>query len=166
MKLLKLLSLFTFLVVSSYAQIPGVGQSFPSYGVSVASTVNAAASVVTIQGNQASGVRLVRAIAFKGFDVTCSVACTVSLERDGAAATTTAATIVQLNGETSPSTAVAFSASNVGGGTVLAQYTLTAGGQVAVNLSGKQLYTGPENLTIRTSAITGTVNTNIQWTEN
>lgn len=164
MKILTVLSLFCAITGAAFAQ-SGTGSSSASYSVAVVATETSTASVVTIQGNQTAGVRLIKTILFKGFDVTCSAACTVSLERDGTAATATAATIVQLNGEYAASTANAYSASNVGSGTVLAQYSLTAGGQIAINLAGKQLYSGTENLTIRTSAITGTVNTNIQWVE-
>jgi hypothetical protein len=164
MKLLTILSLFCGMAGAAFAQ-SATGGSPASYGVSVVASESGAASVVTVQGNQLPGVRLLKTIALKGFDVTCSVACTVTLERDGAAATATTQAIVQLNGEYAISTANAYAASNVGVGTVLAQYSLTAGGQIAISLAGKQLYSGTENITIRTSSITGTVNTNLQWTE-
>ncbi len=136
-----------------------------SYTASKVTSASSSTEVLTVQGISAVNVRLPKVINFKAFDAACSVACTITLERDGTAATTTALTPAPLNPESGPSTAVAFSASNVGSGTVLAQYTIPAGGQIAVNLAGKQLYSGVENLTLRSSSITGTVTLNIQWTE-
>lgn len=160
---MKLLSIFVLLALNSLCQ---QSANPPAYGVTKVTSLTATAEVITIQGNQTAHTPLSKFIVFKGFDATCSVACTITLERDGTQATTTALTINQLNVENLPSTAQAFSSSNVGVGTVVAQYSLTAGGQIAINLTGKQLYSGFENLTIRTSAITGTTTINCQWTEN
>lgn len=159
MKSLAIFLLAFTLQAQTFTQAP------PNYGVSKVTVLNAAAEVITIQGNQPVNTRLIKVVVFKGFDATCSVACTITLERDGNAATTTTLAPGRLNGESLPSTALAFSASNVGVGTILAQYSLTAGGQIAINLTGKQLYSGVENLTVRTSSITGTVNINVQWQE-
>jgi hypothetical protein len=152
-----LLSLF-LLTAAAFAQTN-------SYGVTKVTTLAGAAEVITVQGAMAAGTRLIRTVSFKNFDVTCSVACTVALERDGTAATATALTINPLNNNMPASTAVAFSGSNVGGGTVLSNYSLTAGQTISVSLAGKQLLQGADNLTLRTSSITGTTNINLTWDE-
>lgn len=154
------MKIFGFLML-----LAGALQAQNSYSVSKTTTLAGAAEVITVQGGTPANVKLVRAVYFKAFDVTSSVACTVTLERDGTAASSTALDIAPLNNNMPASQAVAFSNSNVGTGTVLAQYSVPAGGQIAVALTNKQLYFGKDNLTLRISSITGTVNINLQWDE-
>jgi hypothetical protein len=138
------------------------------YSASKATSLSGAAEVITIQGNGSSDPafnRLTKVIALTSFDASCSVACSITLERDGTAATTTTLTPATLNAASPVATALAFSASNVGTGTVLAQYNVAAGGVLFVSLAGKELRTGAQNLTVRTSSITGTVTVNLQWSE-
>jgi hypothetical protein len=136
-----------------------------THSASKATTLSGAAEVVTIQGNAAANVRLAKQITFVGFDVYCSVDCTITLERDGIVATSTPLTPAATNSELPAATAQAFSSSNVGVGTVIGQYRISAGGTLPIKLTGKFLYLGGENLTIRSNSITGEIRINVQWNE-
>lgn len=120
-----------------------------------------AAEVITIQ-QPATGALTVR---FKTAWVDCSVACTITVERNGTGATATTLTPSPLNSGTAK--AKAWSGSNVGTGTVISKFSLPAGSGVPLNLAGITLVGNgiSKNLTIRTSSITGTVHINIVWTE-
>ena len=123
-----------------------------------------AAEVITVQQPAASA----KTVRFVGAYVDCSAACSVTVERNGTAATTTSLSVAKVNPSSSQAaTAVAFSSSNVGTGTVVATYSLTAGGSRIIDLS-RVYMTGTgtgKNLTLRTSSITGIVNILVQWTE-
>jgi len=101
-----------------------------------------------------------------------TVAVVVTLEKKGTAATTTTLTPVALNNwasgtEPTPSVA-AFSASNVGSGTTISKYSLTANTSVTVDLTGVVLGSRgatTRNLTLRTTAVTGTVYLLFKWRE-
>lgn len=127
-------------------------------------TLAGAAEAFTVQ-QPATGARQVR---FRGAYVACSAACTITLERNGTAATTTSATPAQINPDlASPSKAVAFTGSNVGVGTVIANYGIAAGGFITIDLTGMRFIgngTG-QNLTLRTNSITGTVQFVIKFQE-
>ncbi len=159
---MKILTTFCFTLILAAA-----AHAQNSYGVTKATALSGTAEVITVQGNGTNDVlnRLPKVISFVSVDVTCTVACTFTLERDGTAATTTTLAIVQTDKILPTTTAVAFSASNVGSGTVLGNYSLTAGGGVGIGLAGKNLYNAADNLSIRTSSITGTVTINIRWNE-
>jgi hypothetical protein len=137
------------------------GQSPPVYVATRSTTLTAAAEVITVQQPTA----VLKVVQFKGVAVTCSVACDITLERDGTAATATALTPVALHRLMPATTVNAYRSSNVAVGTVLATYSITAGGLLALDLSDKFLFGAGENLTIRTSSITGTVQITIQWSE-
>ncbi len=145
--------------------LPLVAQT-PSYTATKTTTLSSAAEAITIQAPGAAGTRPTKLITLTGASVNCSVACTVTVERDGTAATTTALTVSPLDYHYPAAQAVAFSASNVGSATAtLASYPIVAGATVLIDLSTKQLLSGGDNLTIRTNSITGTVVINFAWTE-
>lgn len=141
---------------------PGWSQIY--YAASQTTTLSAAAEVVTIQA-PATQAAMTRLIQMKGVAVVCSVACTVSLERDGTAATSTSLTVNPVLNNAPAATATAWHSSNVGSGTVLSQYQIAAGGTLNLDLSNKWLGAPSQNVTIRTSSITGTVNINFMWAE-
>lgn len=116
-------------------------------------SLTSAADAVTIQ-QPASGARQVK---FNGALVRCSVACTITLSQNGAKATATALAITPLNLSPNPAS-VAFSGSNVGGGTTIYTYNIATGDTSDhwINLEGFTLAPGPNsNLTLTTSSITG-----------
>lgn len=131
------------------------------YSVVKETVLAAAAEVITVQ-QPASGALTVR---LKSAYIDCSVACTITLERNGTVAAGSTITPAPLNAGTAKVTA--WSSSTVGTGTVISKFTLPAGGGVPLDLSGISLIgngTG-KNFTIRTSSITGTVHVNIKLTE-
>jgi hypothetical protein len=139
------------------------GQTTPSPGSFMATrttTLSGAAEVITIQ----TATTAPRLLHFRGLAIYCSVACDVTLERDGTAATATSFSIVPINQRYPASVAAAYRSSDVGTGTVLSTYSLTAGGLLPLDLTDKYVYPG-ENLTLRTSSITGTVRITFQWEE-
>lgn len=128
-----------------------------------AASLSAADATVTVQ-QPSSGSRWV---FFEVAQIYCSVACDVTISRDGTAATTTAATEVSLNGGVSAA-ATAFTSSNVGAGTAITTLQVAAGETIAVDLSG--LFLEPNNstgnnLTIDTDDITGDAQIYLRWRE-
>ncbi len=98
-----------------------------------ATTLSGAAEVVTIQQPAASA----RDVFFEYAILYCSVVCTIELELDGAAATSSTLTpTVETYGTV---TATAWSGSNVGNGTTLYDYNLAAGETITVDLTGQFL---------------------------
>ncbi|MFB3828949.1 MAG: hypothetical protein ACE15B_19440 [Bryobacteraceae bacterium] len=98
--------------------------------------------------------------------VYCSVDCTFTVERSGTAATTTAFTPAPANPGIVAAKATAFHTSNVGASTVIGKYYVAAGGEKVVNLRAIRLRNGTrDNLTVRTSSITGTVRILVRWAE-
>lgn len=153
---------FLLMLAGFVLALPAWSQIY--YSASQTTTLSAAAEIVTIQA-PATQAAMTKLIQMKGVAVVCSVACTVSLERDGTAATSTSLTTNPiLNGEPA-STATAWHSSNVGTGTVLSQYQIAAGGTLNLDLTNKWMGTPGQNVTIRTSSITGTVNINFMWIE-
>lgn len=125
-------------------------------------TLSATTDKVTVQ-QPSSGQR--RNVRFVSAWIYCSVACVVTPSQNGTAASTTGFATTPLN-TSPPSTAVAFSASNVGTGTVWASYNIGAGGTLIIDLSTIMLTGGPgSNLSIGIAAITGTSRIAIQWVE-
>jgi len=153
MKLLGLL----LVPLSLVAQIQFVAQK--------TTNLSGAAEVITVQ-QPASGPRTVE---FRSAYIDCSVACTVTLERNGNAATSTSTPVVPVAaGTAQTATATAWASSNVGTGVVLQVSTISAGGFLVFDLAGITLPPKPDlsqNFTLRTSSITGTVNITIKWTE-
>ncbi len=122
-----------------------------------------AAGVVTIQ-QPASGSKKVH---FEAAMVYCSVACVIELERDGTAATATAATEVALT-PYGTATAVGWSSSDVGNGTTINTIDVAAGSTVPIDLVGVMLAQGggtAENFTLRSDSITGDIKMTIIWRE-
>jgi hypothetical protein len=128
-------------------------------------SLTAAAEVLTVQHT----VNTNRTVAFKNAYLYCSVACTVTLERNGTAASSTANTIVNDNPANTfaqTTTASAFNTSNVGTGTVVNVYQIGAGGFLSLDLSNFILPAGvADNLTLRSNSITGTVQFQLTWVE-
>lgn len=133
------------------------------YAATKATTLAAAAEVVTIQQPAATAAT----VRFVGVYLDCSVACTYTLERNGTAASATTLTTVSLNAGSAASKALAWSGSNAGAGTVLFRGSLPAGGGVTLNLSGIVLsgVGTTKNVTLRTNSITGDVKIDFRWTE-
>lgn len=136
------------------------------YAVTKTTTLAGAAEVITVQ-QPATGARQV---TFRSFYIDCSVACTISLERNGSAATSTTLAVNNINPGEGAATTTAWSSSNVGTGTVLAKYNINAGGSMTVDLTGIYFNQGnplgtATNLTIRTSSITGTVDIIVRYWE-
>jgi len=137
-----------------------------TYTVATQASLSSAAAVVTVQ-QPASGSRQVNFLAAY-FD--CSVACTMQLEVNGAAATSTAGTVSAINPYLSlvpAAAAKAWTSSNVGSGTVLAQYNCAAACAYTLDLSGITFYGGGTsvNLTLRSNSISGTVSIDIKFQE-
>lgn len=133
------------------------------YSTSKTTALSGAAEVVTVQ-LPATGTNTVN---FLGAWVDCTVACTLTVERNGTAATSTTLAVNNINpGQTAAAT-TGWSSSNVGTGTVISRIGIAAGGGVSIDLT-KVRMTGNgtnQNLTIRTNSITGTVNITIIHSE-
>ncbi|HXI23096.1 MAG TPA: hypothetical protein VNG71_04405 [Pyrinomonadaceae bacterium] len=128
-------------------------------------TLSGAAEKITVQ--QASGNASKR-VTFECIDVRCSVACEIFFYQNGAAATTTALTISDINLSPS-STAAAFSSSNGGGSTAYRAAYLESAGTVvfdATNVFLPAKAGGTANFSVGTASMTGTVRIQIQWIEN
>ena len=156
------LVLISLLAVACLAQMPKRNNT---YTVSYADTPAASATVLTIQQPAASAndAEVIWASIY------CSVDCVVELERDGTAATTTAATEVGTSVNSPTPTGTAFSASNVGNGTTVDTFTVIAAQPQAINLTAYGLALKgsgtTKNVTLRTDSITGTVRMTICWRE-
>lgn len=129
-------------------------------------TLSASAEVVTVQRNTNSGNRTIQFIYAYLYS---AGACTITLERGGTAATTTAGVAVPLN-PLSPNVqtaiAVPYNTSNVGTGTVQNVYQFTAGSDKSISLVDYIMPSGIlDNLTFRTSSCTGVVQIQVKWQE-
>lgn len=133
------------------------------YAASREATLSGAAETVTIQQPATnSGQRFV----MDGAAVYCSVDCTVTVERSGTAATTTAFTPVVLNPGVVAAKAQAMHTSNVGAGTAIGTYRVAAGSEKVIGLRGIRLRPNTrDNLTVKTNSITGTVRILVKWAE-
>lgn len=162
---MKLISLFLLYAISLLGQDypKSLGQLRRYYSATCNATLSSAATACTVQqpASGAQNVRLVRA------QVYCSVACSITQERNGTAATATAVTIKLVNPDkTDAATAKAWSASDVGVGTALSTLPLPAG-LSSITFDGVYLIGSgtAKNYTIRTNSITGDVTIVIQWEE-
>jgi hypothetical protein len=131
-----------------------------SFMATRSSSLSGSTEVITIQ----TASTATKMLHFRGVAISCSVACTATIERDGTAATATSFSIVPINQRYPASVATAYRSSDVGSGTVLAVYDISAGGLLPIDLTDKYLYPG-ENLTVRISSITGTARITFQWEE-
>ncbi len=89
--------------------LTGSCQAQVGFTVRKNTVLTAAAEVITLQ-QPATGSKTVN---FIGFYIDCSVACTVTLERNGAAATSTALTVNNINPNEPTIAGIAWSSSNV-----------------------------------------------------
>lgn len=135
-----------------------------SYVAQKTTTLSSAAEVITVQQPAASS----RILDFKSAYVDCSVTCTVTLERNGSPASSTALTILNVNPGESTAVSTGWSSSNVGTGTVINVISIGAGGSQVFDLSGIYITNNNNtgsNFTVRTSSISGTVHITIKYTE-
>lgn len=127
-----------------------------------ATLLAATAEVITIQQPASDG----KVVRIEAVEVWCDVACTATIERDGTAATTTALANSVITYGTAA--ANAFSASNVGVGTVITVKDIPANVITPVSFPGG-LYLAPtgtaSNFTVRTSSITGNTKITLVWRE-
>jgi len=143
----------------------GWGQTFTAVKTT---TLTGAAEVITIQQPTTGS----KSISFNcdgcGVYVDSSVAVDLTLERNGSAATSTTLTVAKVNPQVSVSgTAQAFSGSNVGTGTTIGAYSLAGAGSLSPKLQ-RVAFSGndnTQNITLRTSSITGKVNIIFVWEE-
>lgn len=144
--------------------VPLLGQI--SYVAQKTTALSSAAEVITVQQPNPSSSN--RFVDFKTAFVSCSVACTVTLERNGTFATSTTLTPLNVNPGETAATVTAWSSSNVGTGSIIQKADIAAAGYLVFDLTGinmkPQTGTG-SNFTLRTTSITGTVNITINWTE-
>jgi hypothetical protein len=134
------------------------------YTATKTTSLNAGPEVITVQA-PTTAAGMTKNIQLVGASITCSVACTATLERDGTAATGTTLASTALLKSSPAATTTAWSSSNVGTGTVLSNYSIAAGATLPVDLSSKWLASAGENVTIRTNSITGTVYITFMWIE-
>ncbi len=124
----------------------------------------AAASTLTVQ-QPATGANKV---TFDSAVLYCENSCVVTLERDGTAATTTAATEVTLDEtiNTAP-TATAFSTSNVGAGTTIIVYRMAAGVTLTIDMTNIKMSGNgiTKNVSLRTASTTGEISRTLVWVE-
>jgi hypothetical protein len=133
-----------------------------TYTIEQKTALTASTETITVQLGSAAGV--VRTVGFVTASVYCSVACEITLERDGTLATTTAITPQKVNPEDNAVTATAYKSSNVGSGTTIGRQILGAGALMVFDLQDIGLTAG-KNFSIKTDSITGTVVINIKWKE-
>ena len=133
-----------------------------SYGVYKETSLSATAEVITVQQPPSP----TKTIQMSGASVYCEVECTFTVERDGAAATTTSATVVALSRFNPEGTARVYHTSNVGAGTTLVKHTVPAGTTFVVDLSAIRIDRTPgANVSIRTNSIIGVARIFTQWEE-
>ncbi len=108
-----------------------------------------------------------------GASIQCSVACVVTISRNGTAATGTASNSTTNVNPVNPNMPAAsfrfFTASNAGGGTTLRVFNVPAGGEYPLDLSDLTLPNtnlGTTNITISVASLTGDVNITFKPMEN
>lgn len=129
------------------------------YSYEKSTTLSGASEAVTIQmpANSSDTAAMQTATIYS------SVAATFTLERNGSLATTTQATPSEINGG-STGDGRAYYSSNVGSGTTIKTYTLSAGQELPIDLLGVGLKPG-QNVTIRSASMTGSIRIYFQWRE-
>lgn len=125
----------------------------PTFAVFRESTLAGAGEALTLQQPSSSAKDTLPQSAA----LYCSVACTVTLEINGTAASSTAGTVVDLLGQSNTSTTTAWVASDVGTGTTVAKYVIAAGSTYVVDLTGIRLRGSntAKNMSLRVNSITG-----------
>ncbi|MEZ5398616.1 MAG: hypothetical protein R2729_03040 [Bryobacteraceae bacterium] len=126
-------------------------------------SLSGAGGAITLQLPAKAGTRVYAQTAV----VRCSVACTVTQERDGSAATATAVTPVALNGGATPA-ATLYQGSSSTGGSSLLPLSLSAGQAVTLDMTFtafKRNADAAQNHTWRVSSITGTFDVGVIWGE-
>lgn len=143
-----------------------------TFFVTKTTSLSGAAEVITVQhAAPAAGPppTSAKTVQFISAYLYCSVACTVTLERNGTAATTTTLAIAAVNPKNlnvQTTTSTAYSSSNVGTGTVVSTYQIVAGGCISLDMTLSQLMSNvADNLTFRTNSITGTFQMQLMWYE-
>jgi hypothetical protein len=133
------------------------------YMYSKSTTLAGAVETITVQQPSSSAKR----VDIYSATVYCSVTCTITLKRDGTAATTTAGTVTALSADYPTARANVFHTSNVGSGTTLTSYVLAAGQILTIDLEGISLTQAStaRNFSIATSSITGNVTLAVSWRE-
>lgn len=137
----------------------------PRFSVYKKTTLAGGRQVITIQ--QPAAELNSRRIYFEYVQVHCTVACVVEIERDGTPATATALTPTDVS-KHGPITAKAWSESNVGAGTKITEFDVPANATVPYALDGFMLKPGGgpgENLTFRSSPLTGDFKITVVWRE-
>lgn len=154
------------LLPAAWAQQPTQPTQTPSpfaarYQANKTTSLSGAAEKITVQATAASGP-----VSFEEADVYCSVACVATIYVSGAAATTTALAVTGPLGVSGGVPPLAFSSSNVGGGTTLKSFNIAAGATLVLDMHAFYLPAGAgggANLSVGTSSITGTATIQIQW---
>lgn len=127
--------------------------------------LTSAAQTVTIQ-QIASGTR---DLQFKYATVWCSVNTTFTISRTGTAATATTGTVVNYNPWQPSATAIPYTASNVGTGTLIKKIDfLSTTPEVTIPLTEyliKRNAGTTGNITINTTSVTGTCRIGFTWSE-
>ena len=161
-------SRLALLILATTALLCAQSTSTPTtrlYAVYYEVTPSTAAAILTVQQPASAP----RQITFQGAVVYCSVACIPAIEINGAAATTTTGTTAtKLDTRAPAASSAVFTASNVGSGTVIGKYPVSAGSQIFITPSGLALganVAAHQNLTIRTDSITGDVHILLMWSE-
>lgn len=132
------------------------------YSVFREESLSGAATALTIQqpASPSKNITLLGAYAY------CSVACTLTLEHTGSAATATEVTPDPNTPGSSAATLRAFRSSNVGSGTTKNKFNIAAGGYLPLEFNGTQLTkTAAANYTLRIASMTGTVYLFWLWRE-
>jgi hypothetical protein len=137
-------------------------QDIHYFVASYSSTLAATTDTITIQAP--TGMQ--KDVHFVSAWIYCSAACSFTINRNGAAATTTSFSPNGLNDSYAPQ-ATAFKASNVGAGTQIGQpYQIVSAGTYSLDLSKFILTRGANsNLSISIASFTGTWIPSIQWSE-
>ena len=155
---LRFLPLLLFL---SLAWLPAQTNN-PSYVAFHAASLSGTTDKVTVQG-----IAKGRNGRFTTATVYCSDTCTFTFQQNGAAATATTLATTPQN-LSPPSTATAWSGSNVGTGTTLPTFNIpSGGGTMSFDISMFTLQPSPtSNLSIGIASTTASTQISIQWSEN
>lgn len=131
------------------------------YKLTTRTALSGAAEVLTVQ-QPTSPTKVIR---IKRVLIDATVACAITIERDGVAASTTAQTPVPVSNKTPASTALGYNTSNATSVTVLANHGIPANSLPIELPQDTTLFDASSNFTVRTASITGTVNITIEFEE-
>lgn len=133
------------------------------YSYSKSTVLAGAGEKITLQ----QPASLAKRVKVRAVSVYCSVACTVTLSRDGTAATTTAGTAVAVSADYGTAATTVFHTSNVGAGTTLGTSAVPAGSTVTYDTFGWELNTAStaRNYSVAVGSLTGTVILTMTWSE-